>query len=48
MDSGTAINTMVQVGGRDGEKKQFSTLSKSGRIVNAYSALQMAAKMSGK
>jgi subtilisin family serine protease len=48
MDSGTAINTMVQVGGRDGEKKQFSTLSKSGKIVNAYSALQMAAKMSGK
>jgi len=48
MDSGTPINTMVQVGGRDGEKKQFSTLSKSGRIVNAYSALQMAAKMSGK
>jgi len=48
MDSGTAINTMVQVGGKNGEKKQFSTLSKSGRIVNAYSALQMAAKMSGK
>jgi subtilisin family serine protease len=48
MDSGTAINTMVQVGGKNGEKKQFSTLSKSGKIVNAYSALQMAAKMSGK
>jgi cell wall-associated protease len=48
MDSGTPINSMVQVGGRNGEKKQFSTLSKSGRIVNAYSALQMAAKMSGK
>ena len=48
MDSGTAINTMVQVGGKEGEKKQFSTLSKSGKIVNAYSALQMAAKMSGK
>ena len=48
MDSGTKINSMVQVGGKRGEKKQFSTLSKSGRIVNAYSALQMAAKMSGK
>lgn len=48
MNSGTAINRTVQVGGRDGEKKQFSTLSKSGKIVNAYSALQMAAKMSGK
>jgi subtilisin family serine protease len=48
MDSGTKINSMVQVGGKRGEKKQFSTLSKSGRIVNAYTALQMAAKMSGK
>ena len=48
MDSGTKINTMVQVGGKSGEKKPFSTLSKSGRIVNAYTALQMAAKMSGK
>ncbi|WP_432672332.1 S8 family peptidase [Flavobacterium sp. SM2513] len=47
MNSGTKLNSMVQVGGRNGEKKQFSTLSKSGRIVNAYSALQMAAKMSG-
>lgn len=45
MDSGTPTNRMVEVGGRNGEKKQFSTLSKSGKIVNAYSALQMAAKM---
>ena len=48
MDSGTKINTMVQVGRKKGDKKAFSTLSKSGRIVNAYTALQMAAKMSGK
>lgn len=48
MNSGTKINSMVQVGRKKGEKKQFSTLSKSGRIVNAYTALQMAAKMSGK
>ena len=48
MNSGTPINRTVQVGGKNGEKKAFSTLSKSGKIVNAYSALQMAAKMSGK
>ena len=45
MNSGTPINRIVQVGGKNGEKKQFSTLSTSGRIVNAYTALQMAAKM---
>lgn len=48
MDSGTAINTTVQVGGPKGDKKPFSSLSKSGRIVNAYTALQMAEKMSKK
>lgn len=44
MDSGTKINTTVQVGGPKGDKKPFASLSKSGRIVNAYTALQMAAK----
>ena len=48
MDSGTKINSMVQVGRKKGNLKPFSSLSKSGRIVNAYTALQMAAKMSGK
>ena len=48
MNSGTKINSKVQVGRKKGDLKDFSTLSKSGRIVNAYTALQMAAKMSGK
>lgn len=48
MNSGTSINRMVQVGRQKDNKKEFSTLSKSGKIVNAYSALQMAAQMSGK
>lgn len=48
MDSGTTINTTVQVGGPKGDKKPFTSLSKSGKIVNAYTALQMAAKMSKK
>jgi len=46
MDSGTAINRTIKVG--DGKDRKFSELSKSGKIVNAYSALQMAAKMAGK
>lgn len=47
MDSGTPINTNVIVG----EKKAnvpFSTTCVSGKIVNAYNALQMAEKMSKK
>ena len=48
MDSGTTINTTVQVGGPKGDKKPFTALSKSGKIVNAYTALQMAAKISKK
>lgn len=48
MDSGTPINTTVQVGGPKGDKKPFASLSKSGKIVNAYTALQMAEKMSKK
>lgn len=48
MDSGTPINTTVQVGGPKGDKKPFASLSKSGKIVNAYTALQMAGKMSKK
>ena len=48
MDSGTAISTIVQVGGPKGDKKPFAALSKSGKIVNAYTALQMAAKLSKK
>ena len=46
MDSGLPIKTKVSVGPQ-GEKttKSFSEISKSGRIVNAYNALILAAKM---
>jgi cell wall-associated protease len=46
MDSGVAITTNVLVGGKPGDLRSFTTLSKSGKIVNAYNALLMAEKMS--
>lgn len=46
MDSGLPIKTKVSVGPRDNKvTKSFSEISKSGRIVNAYNALIMAAQM---
>ena len=48
MDSGVAITTDVIVGGKATDKRSFATLSKSGKIVNAYNALLMAEKMSKK
>jgi hypothetical protein len=47
MDSGVAITETVVV---EGSKRQpfFTTLSQSGKIVNAYNALLMADKMSRK
>lgn len=48
MDSGVAITTDVVVGGNPKDSRSFSTLSKSGKIVNAYNALLMAEKMSKK
>lgn len=48
MDSGVAINSDVIVGGKPADTRPFSALSKSGKIVNAYNALQMAEKMSKK
>jgi hypothetical protein len=48
MDSGTAITTKVTVGGDEKDSRQFSDLSKSGRIVNAYNAMVMAEKMAKK
>ena len=47
MDSGTAISSEVVLG-ENKDKKSFSTASKSGKIVNAYNALLMAAAMSKK
>ncbi len=46
MDSGVAITTDVIVGGKANDTRSFTTLSKSGKIVNAYNALLMAEKMS--
>ncbi|HQE33334.1 MAG TPA: S8 family peptidase [Flavobacterium alvei] len=46
MDSGVAITTDVIVGGKPNDVRPFSTLSKSGKMVNAYNALLMADKMS--
>ena len=48
MDSGIALNNEVIVGGKPADVRPFSALSKSGKMVNAYNALQMAAKMSKK
>ena len=48
MDSGTAITTKVTVGGDEKDSRQFSELSKSGRIVNAYNAIVMAEKIAKK
>lgn len=46
MDSGVAITFDVIVGGKPSDVRSFTTLSKSGKIVNAYNALLMAEKMS--
>ncbi|HEY4617355.1 MAG TPA: S8 family peptidase [Flavobacterium sp.] len=46
MDSGVSISTDVVVGGKPADMRSFTTLSKSGKIVNAYNALLMAQKMS--
>jgi subtilisin family serine protease len=45
MQSGTPIDMMVNVG-EDGEKRNFSEASVSGKIVNAYNALKMAEELS--
>ncbi len=46
MDSGLAIKTKVIVGGNSEDIRPFADLSKSAKMVNAYNALIMAAKMS--
>jgi subtilisin family serine protease len=48
MDSGVAITTDVVVGGNPNDNRSFTTLSQSGKIVNAYNAILMAEKMSKK
>ncbi|MBG6110943.1 subtilisin family serine protease [Flavobacterium sp. CG_9.10] len=46
MDSGVAITADVIVGGKPNDTRSFTTLSQSGKIVNAYNAILMAEKMS--
>ncbi|MDO6595823.1 S8 family peptidase [Oceanihabitans sp. 2_MG-2023] len=46
MDSGLPIHQKVVVGGNSGDVRDFSTLSKSGKMVNAYNALIMASQLS--
>jgi len=48
MNSGTAINLEVLVPKKDGVKANFSTLSVSGKVLNAYNALVLADKMVNK
>ena len=48
MDSGTSITSDVIFGGNPKDSRPFATLSKSGKIVNAYNALLMAEQMSKK
>jgi cell wall-associated protease len=42
LESGITINRDVRVGGAKGDKKPFSSLSKTGKIVNAYNAILLA------
>jgi cell wall-associated protease len=46
MDSGTAYDLEVLVPGTTDKKVPFSELSKSGKVLNVYSAMQLAEKMS--
>ncbi len=47
MESGTSLKNMISVG-EDKHKVNFSEISKSGKIVNAYNALLLAEKMTKK
>ncbi|MNQ61141.1 Cell wall-associated protease precursor [compost metagenome] len=46
MDSGTAYDLEVLVPGEEGKKVPFSELSKSGKVLNVYNAMQLAEKVS--
>jgi len=48
MDSGLPISTKVLVGGDPNDIRSFTTLSKSGKIVNAYNALILASQKAKK
>ena len=46
MESGLKINREVVIGGDASKVGSFTSMSRSGRIVNAYNALVMAAQKS--
>ncbi|WP_348811983.1 S8 family peptidase [Flavobacterium maritimum] len=46
LDSGTAYDLEVLVPGGEGKKVPFSELSKSGKVLNVYNAMQLAKKVS--
>lgn len=46
MDSGTSYNLEVIVPGTEDKKVPFSELSKSGKVLNVYNAMQLAEKVS--
>ncbi len=48
MDSGVSVSTTLMVGEEGKESRTFASLSKSGKIVNAYNALLLAEKMTKK
>ena len=48
LESGTAYDMEVLVPGGQGKKAKFSELSKSGKVLNVYNAMQLAEKVSKK
>ncbi|MGK0211673.1 MAG: cell wall-associated protease [Polaribacter sp.] len=48
LDSGTAYDIEVLVPGGEGTKAKFSELSKSGKVLNVYNAMELAKKVSKK
>ena len=48
LESGTAYDIEVLIPGGEGKKAKFSELSKSGKVLNAYNAMQLAEKVSKK
>ena len=46
LESGTAYDIEVLVPGGEGKKVKFSELSKSGKVLNVYNAMQLAEKVS--
>lgn len=48
LESGTAYDMDVLIPGGEGKKAKFSELSKSGKVLNVYNAMQLAEKVSKK